>query len=104
MCDVNEAQVKEIDKEKNVPYFLDYKEIPYAVEVDAVILNLPHYLHCEASIFFLEHGINVLVEKPMANTVEECDRMIEAAKKAAKSLQLATFSAFFPQHNLLLIK
>ena len=95
LCDVNEAQVKELAKEKNVPYFLDYKEIPGAVDVDAVILNLPHFLHCEASIFFLEHGIHVLVEKPMANTVEECDRMIEAAEKSGKKLAVGHLQRFF---------
>ena len=84
LCDVNEEVVAELASQHNVPYFLDYKQIPGSVDVDAVILNLPHFLHCEASVFFLEHGIDVLVEKPMANTVEECDRMIEAAEKSGK--------------------
>ena len=81
LCDVNEARVKELSEEYQVPYFLDYHDIPDKVDVDAVILNLPHYLHCESTVFFLEHGIHVLVEKPMANTVEECEQMIAAAEK-----------------------
>ena len=84
VCDVNEKLAMDISKEYNVPYFTDYKKIPEEIEVDAVILNLPHYLHCESTVFFLNKGINVLVEKPMAMTTEECDKMIEAAAKNGK--------------------
>ena len=95
ICDVNEEVVKTLAKEKNVPYFLDYHDIPSSdVKVDAVILNLPHFLHCEATVFFLENGIHVLCEKPMANTVKECDRMIEAAKKSGKKLGIGHVQRF----------
>lgn len=100
LCDVNEEVVKELAKEKDVPYFTDYKEIPGSVEVDAVILNLPHYLHCEATVFFLEHGIHVFVEKPMANTVDECDRMIAAAEKSGKKLAVGHVQRYFPFNQL----
>lgn len=81
VCDINEEKAKALAEEYQVPYFLDYHDIPGKIEVDAVILNLPHYLHCESTVFFLNHGIHVLVEKPMANTVEECEQMIAAAEK-----------------------
>lgn len=84
VCDVNEQKAKAYSEEYNVPYFLNYKDIPARVECDAVILNLPHCLHCEASVFFLEAGIHVLCEKPMANTIEECDKIIEASVKNNK--------------------
>ncbi len=86
LCDINEAAVSELAKEYGVPYFTDYRDIPDHTDADAVIINLPHNLHCESTVFFLEHGLNVLVEKPMANTVEECDRMIAAAKQSGKKL------------------
>lgn len=89
VCDINEEKAKACAETCNVPYFLDYREIPSQVDFDAVILNLPHGLHCEVSEFFLNSGKHVLVEKPMANTVEECDRMIAAAKKNNKKLAIA---------------
>ncbi len=98
LCDVNEEVAKKLSEEYNVPYFTDYKDIPGNVEVDAVILNLPHFLHCESTVFFLESGINVLIEKPMANTVAECDKMIEAAKKNNKKLAVGHVQRFF-DHN-----
>ncbi|MBQ2877012.1 MAG: Gfo/Idh/MocA family oxidoreductase [Clostridia bacterium] len=89
LCDLNEERVKALAEQRGVPYFLNYKDIPEAVECDAVILNLPHGLHASASIYFLEAGLHVLVEKPMANTVEECDAMNEAAEKSGKKLAIA---------------
>ena len=95
LCDLNEERVSALAKECGVPYFLNYKDIPSSVECDGVILNLPHGLHAEASVFFLESGLNVLVEKPMANTVQECDVMNEAAVKSGKKLAVAHVQRFF---------
>jgi len=96
LCDVNEERVKALAEENNVPYFLNYKEIPASIQCDAVIINLPHGLHAPATIFFLENGIHVLVEKPMANTVTECDAMNEAALKNGKKLGIAHIQKYFP--------
>ena len=96
VCDLNEEVVKDIAEKYNVPYFLDYHDIPSSgVEIDAVIINLPHFRHCESTVFFLENGYHVLCEKPMANTVEECDRMIEAAEKSGKKLAIGHIQRFF---------
>lgn len=96
VCDVNEEKAKECSNATGVPYFLDYKELPSKVDFDAVILNLPHFLHCEVSEFFLDAGKHVLVEKPMANSVEECDRMIAAAKRNNKKLGIAHVQRYLP--------
>lgn len=101
LCDINEDVVKKLAEENGVPYFLNYKDIPGSVECDAVIINLPHGLHCESSIFFLENGIHVLVEKPMANTTEECDKMIEAANKAGKKIAVAHVQRYFDTNIIL---
>ena len=98
LCDINEEAVKNLSEEYGVPYFTDYKDIPANVDVDAVIINLPHFLHCESTVFFLENGVNVFVEKPMANTVAECDKMIDAAKRNNKKLAVGHVQRFF-EHN-----
>ena len=68
VCDVNEEKAKEIAEKHDAKCYADYKKMADEAEMDVVILNLPHFLHCEVTVFFLEKGINVLVEKPMANT------------------------------------
>jgi phthalate 4,5-cis-dihydrodiol dehydrogenase len=50
-------------------------------EVEAVWVATPTHLRCEHTIALAEAGKHVLFEKPMATTLEECERMIEAAKR-----------------------
>ena len=95
LCDINEEKVKALAEELNVPYFLNYKDIPGNVDCDAVILNLPHGLHCESTVFFLNSGKHVLVEKPMANTVAECEEMMAAAERNGKKLAVAHIQRYF---------
>jgi predicted dehydrogenase len=55
--------------------------------VDSVIIALPHYLHAAVSIEFLERGLAVLIEKPMALTIEEAKSIITAADVNGVALQ-----------------
>ncbi|MBQ6874641.1 MAG: Gfo/Idh/MocA family oxidoreductase [Lachnospiraceae bacterium] len=95
LCDVNEAVVAPLAEKYEVPYFTNYKEIVEKTDAEAVILNLPHWLHCEVTEFFLNHGLHVLVEKPMANTVAECDRMILAAERSGKKLAVGHVQRYY---------
>lgn len=56
-------------------------------DIDAVVVTTPHHVHVEEVLGALAFGKHVLVEKPMATTVADCDKMIAAAK--AKKLTLA---------------
>ena len=58
-------------------------------EVDAGIVATPNALHAPQAIELLRHGKHVLVEKPMATTVAECDLMIGAARASGASLMVA---------------
>ena len=53
LCDVNEEVAKKLSEEYGVPYFTNYKDIPGSVDVDAVILNLPHFLHLAYHLYLL---------------------------------------------------
>lgn len=99
ICDINEESAARCAHKYGVPYFTDYRDIVTKTGADAVILNLPHFLHCEVSEFFLDHGMHVLVEKPMANTVEECDRMITAAERNGKKLAVGHAQRFSPANR-----
>ena len=69
--------------------------------LDAVIINLPHGLHCEAGVYFLSHGVSVLMEKPMANTAAECDEMIRAARKSGAKLAVGHVQRYFPAYEII---
>jgi len=69
--------------------------------IDAVDLCLPTDMHESATIAALRSGKHVLVEKPMALTVESCHRMIAAAEGARKILMVAQVLRFFPEYRVL---
>ena len=56
--------------------------------LDAVYVLTPPSSHCPLAMQALARGCHVLVEKPMAETVADCDRMIEAARNACKVLSV----------------
>jgi predicted dehydrogenase len=56
-------------------------------QVDAVTVAVPTESHLDVALAFIERGVHVLVEKPLARTVEEADRLVAAA--AARGVTLA---------------
>ena len=65
-------------------------------ELDAVYVATPNPFHAEHAITALEHGKHVMVEKPMALTLEDCDRMIATAEKNRVKLMVAHTRSFNP--------
>lgn len=65
-------------------------------DFDAVDLMLPHQLHEEAAIACLRAGKHVILEKPMAPTVESCGRILAAAKQAPGRFLVAENAQYWP--------
>ena len=63
-------------------------------EIEAMDLCLPNYIHREITIRCAEAGKHILVEKPMANTVADCEKMIQAADKAGVLLMVGQSRRF----------
>jgi len=58
-------------------------------DVDALVLALPHHLHASIGTEVLRLGKHVLMEKPLANTLEECDALIRSAAEGESLLAVA---------------
>ena len=69
-----------------VPCFADYEEMLDRVRPQAAIIATPNVLHVPAGIACAERGIPMLVEKPVADTVESAMQLIEAAERAGVAL------------------
>jgi len=67
----------------------DYHDLLDTERLDAVSICLPHHLHAPAAIAAARAGLHVLVEKPLATTLDEADRMIAAADAAGVRLMVA---------------
>ena len=74
-------KAKEVAEKYNIKkYFGSYEDQIKDPEVDVIINSLPNSMHCEWTIKCAEQGKHILCEKPLAVTVEECKKMIDAAK------------------------
>jgi predicted dehydrogenase len=67
----------------------DWEALATDPDVDAAIVSTPNALHAPQAVALLRNGKHVLVEKPMATSVAECDGMIGAARATGASLMVA---------------
>src|SRR5262245_38663167 len=93
-CDINESQGRSIAERHATRYVRDYREL--FDQVEAVSIATPTVNHHEATLAFLEAGVHVLVEKPIARTLEEADEMIGAAESKNLILQVGQIERFNP--------
>ena len=74
----------------------DYRALLASADVDLVVLGLPNDLHAPIALEAIEAGKHVLVEKPMATTLDACDRMIAAAERNGVCLLVGHSQRFYP--------
>src|SRR5690606_1555551 len=82
------AQIYGVDP-KNIYTYDNYDSLANNPDIDVIYIVLPNGMHAEYTIRALKAGKHVLCEKPMANTPEECEQMIAAAKAANRKLMVA---------------
>ena len=100
LVDSNQKRAGQLAERYGIPHSLtDYRGL-YELGIDAAIVALPNYLHAPASIDLLEHGIHVLVEKPMALSLSQCNAMIEAAQKKEVTLAVGLMRRFYRSGQL----
>ena len=72
----------------DVHFYPNHKEMIDNEELDAVSVCTYNATHAECTIYALEHGVNVLLEKPMCVTLEEAAEIVKAEKKSGKVLSI----------------
>lgn len=89
VCDVNEERAKEkAEKYQVSKHYGDYRDLLQDSAIDAVSICTWNNAHAKIAIAALEAGKHVLVEKPLTMTVDEAEKVAEAAKKSGKKLQV----------------
>lgn len=88
VCDlfVGKAEKMIAERKLDAKAFASLDELLDQCEVDAVSICLPPDMHCKAAVTALHAGKDVLCEKPMATSLDECDQMIAAAEKNSRIL------------------
>jgi len=88
VCDHDPERTERAKQElaSDVRVYDDMQRLVGDSDVELVVIVLPHDAHAEATVAALNAGKHVVVEKPMALTLDEADRMIDAAKEAGVML------------------
>jgi len=99
------AEVKAIfsrSYKENIPnginFYDSYRELIKSEKINAVIIATPTHTHEEISCFCAKNGIDIFLEKPMALTLESCDKIINAAEKKNVKLFLGHVLRFWPSY------
>ena len=94
VCDVDDANRITVAEDNKCASFSNWRDL--IDTTDVVSIATPTETHSEIACAFLEKGVHVLVEKPIASTLEEADRMIAAAKKSGARLMVGQLERFNP--------
>ena len=94
ICDSNAETAAAVASEYGVASFTDWHDL--FGKADAVSIATPTETHCEIACAFLESGVHVLVEKPIALTLTEADKMIAAAKSSGVKLMVGQLERYNP--------
>ena len=95
--DTDRQKAEEIAAETGAQVFTSLAEGLAQGNFDAVDLMLPHDLHEETAIQCFEAGKHVLLEKPMAPTLDACERILAAARKAGTVFMVAENAQYWPE-------
>jgi predicted dehydrogenase len=94
MCDVDENVLNDRSGQVEESYgqsparYRDYRRMLEQDDIDAVIIGTPDHWHCLQFVLACQAGKDIYVEKPLANTIGECDIMVRAAKNYGRVVQV----------------
>jgi len=101
VVDLDPKRAKQIAQQYNIPrYFIDYSRL-LKLDIDAVSVCTPNFLHSEMTLAALKAGKHVLCEKPMAINAQDAEEMVKVARETGKKLMIA-FCNRFRNHPQLL--
>ncbi|MFX0098065.1 MAG: Gfo/Idh/MocA family protein [Candidatus Hodarchaeota archaeon] len=85
-CDLNQDRKKKIKNDYNIPSFPTYEKLAEQSDIDVILITTETVNHVHVAIAALENGKHVIIEKPIATTLEDAELMINTAKKHGMKL------------------
>jgi predicted dehydrogenase len=105
LCDIDQSVLEqrssdvETARGKKPKLYGDYRTMLENKDIDVVIIATPDHWHCLNTIDALDAGKHVYVEKPLANSIEECNIMVKAAKRSNKLVQVGQWQRSGSQYR-----
>lgn len=94
ICDAEPETAERVAADSGCVGITDWRDL--LGKVDAVSIATPTETHCEIACAFLDVGVNVLVEKPIALTLDEADQMIDTAARSGAKLMVGQLERYNP--------
>lgn len=95
-ADINERVRTVFTERFEVPAYASIEELAKDPNVDAIWVSSPNRFHCEHTLIAAEHGKQVIVEKPMAVSLDEAQQMIEACDRNGVKLICGHTQSYSP--------
>lgn len=86
VCDIVEEKASKIGGQFSVPFFTDMHEMMQEVDIDVVVILTESGKHAEHAVALASYGKHIIVEKPMALTLDDADAMIKACDDSGVKL------------------
>ncbi|MGG1555202.1 Gfo/Idh/MocA family protein [Paenibacillus ferrarius] len=100
VADIRLDRAELLSDAAGITAYTDYREMVMREEPDIVVITLPHHLHKEAAVFCAEAGCHVLLEKPMALNVQECNEIMDAVRHSSVRLMVGHTQHFLAENLL----
>ena len=96
ICSMDEQKRKQFSEQYRVRTYLNLEEMVQKEKLDMVLICTPHPAHREPAIAAMKAGSHVLIEKPLAASLEDCDAMLSIAEEEKKILGVVSQRRFYP--------
>lgn len=103
LCDIDEsvlnnraAETEKITGKKVKHLYKDWRKVIDNKDVDIVIVGTPDHWHCLQAVYACQAGKDVYCEKPLGNSIEECNIMVRAAEKYNRVVQVGQWQRSDP--------
>lgn len=95
VADIDKVRINELATKYNIKAFTDHNTL-LEQNLDAVSIAVPTKIHKEVALAAIRAGVNLLVEKPIADSIENATEIIEKAKRAGLKLMVGHIERFNP--------
>jgi predicted dehydrogenase len=99
IMDVDENQTSKIAAELGVKSYTDAKNFFDSEKPEVVVISCPDEFHAAYTLMALERNINVHLEKPVADTLENCRKILDASKKSKAKINIGYILRILPQYS-----
>lgn len=96
ICDINRIAGKKLADLYKTKFYEDYEELLSKEKLDGVSITVPTILHTKIALYCIRKGVNILIEKPLAQTVKDAASIVDAAKKKKIYLTVGHVERFNP--------